>query len=170
MKFLFTIFFLLVIQETLFSAIADRKFIENTCKGTPNYDLCLSIILADPKSEKADLTGLALILVAGVEHKGDETIKQIKDMKSSRPELGPALDYCAQVYDTVVKVNVPEANDALKLGNPKFGEDGMADSAVESQACERSFKEHGMTSPMTEQNKAVENVANVARAIIRMLL
>nr|GEX65898.1 pectinesterase inhibitor [Tanacetum cinerariifolium] len=166
MKFLSTIFFLLVVQETLFSAIADRKFIENTCKGTPNYDLCLSTILADPKSEKANLTGLALIAVAGVEHKGDETIKQIKDLKSSKPELRPALDYCTQVYHTIVKVDVPMANDALKLGNPKFGEDGMADSAVETQACERSFEEHGMTSPMTKQNKAVEAVANVARAII----
>ncbi|GJR36343.1 gypsy type transposase [Tanacetum coccineum] len=169
MKFLSTIFFLLVVQETLFSAIADRKFIENTCKGTPNYDLCLSIILADPKSEKADLTSLALIAVAGVEHKGDETIKQIKDLKSSKPELRPALDYCTQVYHTIVKVDVPMANDALKLGNPKFGEDGMADSAVETQACEGSFEEHGMTSPMTKQNKAVEAVANVARAIIQNL-
>ncbi|GKB52881.1 cell wall/vacuolar inhibitor of fructosidase 1-like protein [Tanacetum coccineum] len=86
-----------------------------------------------------------------------------------RLELGPALDYCAQVYHTIVDVNVPMANDTLKLGNPEFGEDGMADSVVESQACERSFEEHGMSSPMTEQNKAVEVVANVARAIIHML-
>ncbi|PWA67564.1 pectinesterase inhibitor domain-containing protein [Artemisia annua] len=170
MKFLFTIFFLLVVQETLFLATADRKFIENTCKGTPNSHLCLSIILADPKSKNADLTGLALIAVARVEHEGKVTIKQINALKSSRPKLRPALDNCAQVYDAVVKVDVPMAKDALNLGNPKFGEDGMADSVVESQACERSFKQHGMTSPMTKQNKAVEAVANVARAIIRMLL
>ncbi|PWA67642.1 Pectinesterase inhibitor [Artemisia annua] len=170
MKLLFTIFFLLVVQETLFSATADRKFIENTCKGTPNYNLCLSIILADPKSEDAGLTGLALIAVARVKQEGEVTITQINALKSSRPELRPALDYCSQVYNAVVKVDVPMAKDALKHGNPKFGENGMADSAVESQACERSFKQHGMTSPMTKQNKAVEAVANVARAIIRMLL
>ncbi|PWA44418.1 Pectinesterase inhibitor [Artemisia annua] len=103
MKLLLTIFFLLVVQETLFSATADRKFIENTCKGTPNYDLCLSIILADPKSEDADLTGLALIAVTRVEQEGEVTITQINALKSSRPELRPALDYCAQVYNAVVK-------------------------------------------------------------------
>ncbi|XP_052620057.1 cell wall / vacuolar inhibitor of fructosidase 1 [Lactuca sativa] len=166
-----TILFLaLFFQETLFSAMADRQFIENTCKSTPSYNLCLSILLANPKSQNADLTGLALFVVDAVKNKGVKTLQQIDSLKKSMPELTPTLMQCGDVYKIVVGVDVPLTINALNLGNPKFGEDGMADTTIESQACERSFQEHGQTSPLTNMNKDMEDVANVARAIIRMLL
>ena len=70
----------------------------------------------------------------------------------------------------VVKADVPSAIQALDGGQPKFAEDGMADTVVEAEACERSFSGRGQKSPLTQMNKDIENVANVARAIIRMLL
>nr|KAJ0197672.1 hypothetical protein LSAT_V11C700365600 [Lactuca sativa] len=147
-----TILFLAILfQETLFLAMGDRQFIENICKGTPSYNLCLSILLANPKSQDANLTGLALIVVDAVKNEG-------------------TLMQCGDVYNTIMNVNVPLTINALNLGNPKFGEDGMADTTIESQTCERSFKEHGQTSPLTNMNKDMEDVANVARATIRMLL
>ncbi|KAD4384597.1 hypothetical protein R6Q59_011264 [Mikania micrantha] len=164
------LFTLLLLQETLFSAMADRKFIENTCKGTPSPKLCLKILLADPKSQHEDLTGLALIGVDAVKDIGVKIIQQVVALKKSRPELKPAIDHCADVYHAVVDADVPSANEALHLGQPMFAEDGMADSAVESQSCERSFGEDGQMSPMTDSNNAMNDVANVVRAIIRMLL
>ncbi|KAI3522649.1 hypothetical protein L1887_00597 [Cichorium endivia] len=164
------LFLVLLFQENLFSATADRLLIENTCKGTPSYNLCLSILLADPNSQNADLTGLATIVVYAVKNNGYQTLQQIVALKKSQPELTAALTQCGEVYKAVVDVDVPLSINALNLGNPKYAEDGMADTAVESQACERSFQDHAQTSPMTNANKAMEDVANVARAIIRMLL
>ncbi|XP_024964167.1 cell wall / vacuolar inhibitor of fructosidase 1-like, partial [Cynara cardunculus var. scolymus] len=105
------------------------KFIQDTCKSTPNYDLCVKIILADPKSQDADLTDLALIIVNAVKEK--------------------------------VTADVPEAVTALTQGNPKFAEDGIADCAVESQACESTFGQYGQASPMTNVNKDMEYLTNV---------
>ncbi|KVH87560.1 cell wall / vacuolar inhibitor of fructosidase 1-like [Cynara cardunculus var. scolymus] len=169
---LFTIvFLLLVLQETiLFSAMADMKFIQDTCKSTPNYDLCVKTILADPKSQDADLTNLALIVVNAIKEKGINTINYVKSLESDRPELKSPLEYCANVYNAIVTADVPEAVTALTQGNPKFAEDGVADCAVESQACESTFGQYGQASPMTNMNKDMGDLANVARALIRMLL
>ncbi|MFS8004132.1 putative pectinesterase inhibitor domain, Cell wall/vacuolar inhibitor of fructosidase [Helianthus anomalus] len=164
------LFLLFLLQQTLLSAMADIQLIKNTCKGTPSPDLCLKILLAEPKSQNADLTGLALIGVDAVNNKGLEILKQIVDLKKSRPELRPALDQCAEVYHAVVEADVPSSRDALRGGMPKFAEDGMADSAVEAQVCERRFGEHGHASPMTGSNNVMHDAANVVRAIIRMLL
>ncbi|KAM0005633.1 putative pectinesterase inhibitor domain, Cell wall/vacuolar inhibitor of fructosidase [Helianthus debilis subsp. tardiflorus] len=161
---------LLLLQQTLLSAMADIQLIENTCKGTPSSSLCLKILLADPKSQNADLTGLALIGVDAVNNKGLEILEQIVALKKSRPELRPVLDHCAEVYHAVVDADVPSSRDALRTGVAKFAEQGMADSAMEAQVCEGSFGDHGRTSPMTGSNNAMHDVANVVRAIIRKLL
>ncbi|KAI3735163.1 hypothetical protein L6452_14652 [Arctium lappa] len=137
---------------------------------TPSYDLCLKTVLADPKSKDADLTGLALIVVDAVKVKGINTINYIKGLENSRPDLKTVLDYCADVYNTSVTVDVPLAVTALSEGNPKFGEDGIVDVTVESQACESTFGQYGQRSPMTSVNQDMEDLANVARAMIRMLL
>ncbi|XP_024966613.1 cell wall / vacuolar inhibitor of fructosidase 1-like [Cynara cardunculus var. scolymus] len=151
--------------------MADRKFIESVCRSTPSTNLCLKTVLADPKSKDADLTGLALIIVYAVKDKGNKIIHQIKTLeKHGRPELRPVLKYCERVYNTAVTVDVKLAVDALTLGNVKFGENGMADVVVESRSCEDTFDQYALKSPMTEINKGMEDIANVARAIIRMLL
>nr|XP_043614195.1 cell wall / vacuolar inhibitor of fructosidase 1-like [Erigeron canadensis] len=167
----FTILFVFVIlQETLNLAMADQKFIEDTCKNTPDYDLCMSILLADPRSKDGDITALSLIGVAAIKNKGVQIMKNVEDLKKSQPELGDALDYCKKMYHAVVKVDVPLANQALRLGQPKFAEDGVADSAVESQACESTFGQHGQQSPMTDMNNSMNILANVVRALVRNLL
>ncbi|KAF5772584.1 putative pectinesterase inhibitor domain-containing protein [Helianthus annuus] len=164
------LFLLFLLQQTLLSAMADLQLIKNTCKGTPSSSLCLKILLADPKSQNADLTGLALIGVDAINNKGLEILKQIVALKESRPELGPVLDHCAEVYLAVVDADVLSSRDALRTGMAKFAEQGMADSAVEAQVCEGSFGEHGHTSPMLGSNNAMIDVANVVRAIVHILL
>ncbi|XP_022004858.2 cell wall / vacuolar inhibitor of fructosidase 1 [Helianthus annuus] len=150
--------------------MTDRQFIENTCKGTPSPDLCLEIPLANRESENANLTGLALIGLDAVQDRGFEILRQVVDLKNSQPELTPTLDICTEVYNVVVDSDVQSSREALRGGLCKFAEDGMADSAVEAQACERSFGEHGQSSPITDSNNIINDVANVVRAIIRMLL
>ncbi|KAL4592442.1 hypothetical protein LXL04_005437 [Taraxacum kok-saghyz] len=119
--------------------MADRQFIDNTCKGTPYDNLCLSILLPDLKSQNTDLTSLALIAVNAVKNRGIQTQQQIQALKNSRPEFTATLVKCAEMYNALVTVDVPLSINALNGGDPKFAEGGMADSNLESLACERSF-------------------------------
>ncbi|KAI3792257.1 hypothetical protein L2E82_06132 [Cichorium intybus] len=164
------IFLSLHLFEAPLTAMGDRKLIESTCKATPSYNLCLSTLLSNPKSSSGDVSDLGLIMVGATRVKATQAIQHIKSLYRSHPELRRSLNQCAQMYMAVVKADVPSAIQALDGGQPKFAEDGMADTAVEAQACERSFSDGGHKSPVTVMNKGVENIANVARAIIRMLL
>ncbi|KAI3822336.1 hypothetical protein L1987_09925 [Smallanthus sonchifolius] len=170
MKFHLLILLSIHLLQTPFITTGDRSLIESTCRATPSYNLCMSTLLTNPKSSTGDVSELGLIMVGATKAKATRAIQQIKSVYRSRPDLRRALNECAQMYIAVVQADVPSAVQALDGGQPKFAEDGMADTAVEAQACERSFIERGHKSPLTKMNKDIENVANVARAIIRMLL
>lgn len=142
--------------------------IESTCKNTPNYELCLSTLRSDPRSSSADVAGLGLIVVDAVKAKATSIVDTINKLKKSKPEYKHQLEDCSSRYNAILKADVPEAVEALTKGDPKFAEDGMADAAVEAQACENGFK--GSNSPLSYESKAVYNLSVVARAIIRMLL
>lgn len=150
-----------------------NDLVESTCKQTPNYDLCISSLRSDPKSSTADVRGLALIMVNVIKAKATETLNHINDLLKGGPGGGKdkqALSSCADGYSAILKADVPEATQALTLGNVKFAENGVSDAAVEANACERGFSSSGRTSPLTDVNKNMNEICNVARAIVRMLL
>ncbi|XP_022883514.1 cell wall / vacuolar inhibitor of fructosidase 1-like [Olea europaea var. sylvestris] len=119
------------------------------------------------KSINEDVAGLGLIMVAAVKAKAKETMKAITKLKVSRPELRIALNDCSDRYNAILVGDVPEAEQALR-GNPKFAENGMADSSIEAVACEENFKK--VKSPLTGFNNKMRDLSDVARAIIRNLL
>ncbi|CAI9776184.1 unnamed protein product [Fraxinus pennsylvanica] len=145
----------------------DQNLIKTTCRNTPNYQLCISTLRADPTSINEDVAGLGLIMVAAVKAKAKEAMEAIKKLKVSGPELRNALNDCSGRYKAILVGDVPEAEKALQ-GNPKFAENGMADSSIEAIACEQNFKK--VKSPLTGLNNAMRDLSDVARAIIRNLL
>lgn len=145
----------------------DENLIQTTCRNTPNYQLCISILKANPTSIKEDVAGLGLIMVAAVKSKAKQTMKAISNLKVSRPELRYALNDCSDRYNAILVGDVPVAEAALR-GNPKFAENAMADSSIEAVACEQNFKK--VRSPLTGFNNGMRGLADVARAIIRNLL
>ncbi|KAL2470250.1 Cell wall/vacuolar inhibitor of fructosidase 1 [Abeliophyllum distichum] len=145
-----------------------QNLIETTCKNTPNYQLCIYTLRAHPGSINTDVEGLGLVMVYAVKAMAKEARDAIKKLKGSRPELRNALNECTKGYNAILEADVPEAVEALTKGEPKFAENGMADSSVETVLCEDRFK-HGK-SPLTRMNKAVRDLSDVARAIIRNLL
>lgn len=142
--------------------------IDNTCKHTPNYQLCVSILRSDPKAPGADVTGLALIMVNSLNSKSSSALKVIEELLKTKPKLKVPLTECSKKYKFVIEYDVSVAIEALLKGNPKFGEDGMNDAGVEIQLCEDGFKPS--SSPLTRVNKEAKDVAAIAAAIIRLLL
>jgi len=141
--------------------------IEQTCRRTPFYDVCISSLKSKPRSSGADVTGLALTMVDVLKTKATETLNHIKALLHGSPKLKRSLRSCADSYKAIIEGDVPEAIEALKKGNPKFAEQGANDAADEATSCEGRFSGR---SPLTDMNKAVHDVAAVAAAIVRNLL
>ncbi|KAG9139404.1 hypothetical protein Leryth_017320 [Lithospermum erythrorhizon] len=159
----------LMILNLLFLGSENVNLIDNTCKNTPNYNLCISVFLEDPRSSSADIRGLGLIVIDALKSKAEETANFIDTLKTTSPGLRSPLNRCAILYFAVLKADIPEAVEALSKGVPKFAEDGVADAALEAQSCELAFGS-ASNSPLTDLNKSVVDLSNVARSIIRMLL
>ncbi|GAA0166088.1 hypothetical protein Leryth_011344 [Lithospermum erythrorhizon] len=152
----------------LLASQINADIVDSTCKGTPNYKLCVDILRKDPRSSTADIKGLALITVNALQAHTIETLGKIKNLRKSMPGLEVTLSGCKKNYDVVVNYDIPEAFEGLQKGNAKFAESGVADAAVEAELCEGSFG--GSKSPLNEANKLEGEIANVARQIIRKLL
>ncbi|XP_010549010.1 PREDICTED: cell wall / vacuolar inhibitor of fructosidase 1 [Tarenaya hassleriana] len=157
-----------VVVMTMMSGVrSDEVFIEKTCKQTPNYNLCVSLLKSDPRGSSADTTGLALILVDHIKATATETLKKISRLYKKRRELREPLVSCTSKYKAILEADVPSAVEALSKGVPKYAEDAVVDAGVEASICERGF--HGK-SPLTALTKSLEDISDVARPIVRMLL
>lgn len=143
----------------------DLKLIEETCKRTPKPNLCLQLLKGDPRAPSADIAGLALILVDVIKAKANEAEKTIKQLLKQGGNK-KALSECAVDYKGILILDIPQATRAVR-GDPKFADDAVSDCAVEADICENRFNGK---SPLTHVNNGMRDVANVARAIIRILL
>lgn len=144
--------------------------IQKTCKQSPNYNLCVSSLQSDPRSSKANVQGLALIMVDAVKAKAKETLNHIHGLLKQSPKPGDQqhLSSCGDNYNAILEGDIPEAIEALRTGNYKFAEQGTNDAANEADSCEKKF--YSGTSPLTDFNKLVHDVAAITAAITRILL
>ncbi|CAJ2654066.1 unnamed protein product [Trifolium pratense] len=145
------------------------NLIQQTCKQTPNYEICIQYLKSDPRSSDADITGLALIMVDIIKSKANTTLNKINQLikKKQEPSQKEALNSCAGRYKAILVADVPKSVAALKQGDPKFAEDGANDAAVEATTCENGFKGK---SPLSNENIAMHDVAAITAAIVKQLL
>jgi pectinesterase inhibitor-like protein len=145
------------------------NLIQQTCKQTPNYAICIQYLKSDPKSSAADLTGLALIMVNIIKSKANTALNKINQLikEKQEPNQKEALNSCAGRYKAILVADVPKSISALKQGDPKFAEDGANDAAVEATTCENGFKGK---SPLSDENIAMHDVAAITAAIVKLLL
>ncbi|CAN0855286.1 Cell wall / vacuolar inhibitor of fructosidase 1 [Linum grandiflorum] len=149
------------------SAESNTPLIKQTCKRTPDYALCVSL-LSTRAAKATSVKSLALAMIDVVKAKATATLKEIEWLFANEPSLKDPLTACANMYRVIVDDDVSVAINAVRLGDPKFGEGAMNDAGNEADSCERGFEQG--ESPLTELNKAVRKVADVASAIIRVLL
>ncbi|KAL1214146.1 Cell wall / vacuolar inhibitor of fructosidase 1 [Cardamine amara subsp. amara] len=156
-----------VIIVTIMMMVTEGNKIELTCKATPDFNLCVSLLKSDPKGVSADTSGLALIIINKIKELATKTMNEINGLYKTRPELKQALDECSRRYKTILNAGVPQAIEAFTKGNPKFGERGMVDAGVEASKCEEGFKGK---SPLTSLTKSMQATSNVGSVIVKMLL
>lgn len=166
MKISISLIIFTIITTTTDQTYGISNLIETTCKNTPNYRLCINTLMANQGGAATDVAELGLIMVGAVKAKSREALSAVKKLSRNRKVSVEALQRCKDAYEAVVDADVPEAEGSVR-GNPKFAENGMADAAVEADNCDGAF---GGKSPLSGVNRAVRELAVVARAIIRNLL
>lgn len=157
-----------ILALAIFVPLSSCDLIHSTCRKTPNFQLCASILRSNPNSGSADVRGLGLIMVGSLESKATSALHTIRQLLRTKPHLKIPLIECSKKYSFILKYDVTEAYEALRLGDPKFGEESMNDSAMVAQECEDCFKR--FPCPITSVNKDAHDISAVAAAIIRLLL
>ncbi|KAJ1403053.1 Pectinesterase inhibitor domain [Sesbania bispinosa] len=145
----------------------DETLIVNTCKKTPNYNVCFQSLKG---STGADVTGLAQTMVRVMKARANDALNKIHELQrvgAGGPKQKRALSSCASKYNAILIADIPQATEALQKGDPKFAEDGANDAANEATYCESEFSGK---SPLTKQNNAMHDVAAVTASIVRLLL
>ncbi|XP_048137543.1 cell wall / vacuolar inhibitor of fructosidase 1-like isoform X1 [Rhodamnia argentea] len=178
MKALVCFLLLLLLLATLPSPTRSFEFparemadlIDQTCRLTPFYDLCISSLRSDPESGAADVRGLARIMAGSVLATASRTLDRIQELlgQAPDPETERPLAYCAELYIPVVKYTLPQAIEALGKGQLGFAVYGLSDAGKEAEECEKNLSGQG-GSPVTEGNELVRNLVDVAVAIIEIL-
>lgn len=154
----------------------NNNFIDETCRATPYYSLCLTTLQSDPRTYEAKegddyITILSLVMVDAVKLKSIEIIKELKDLEKSHPEWRGPLSQCYVAYNAVLRADVTVAVDALKKGVPKFADHSMDDVVVEAQTCEFSFNYYNkLENPISNLSKDIIELSKVTKSIIKMLL
>lgn len=140
---------------------------KDVCKQTPNFDLCVSSLRSDPKSSSADVHELTLIMANIMEAKATKTLNHFKDLLKEGSGDRDALVSFAGSYFAILKVLAQPiealTNSAYEIAEEKFG-----DVVILANSSELGFSPG--SSPLTDMNKDMHDVTEVARAIVRLLL
>ncbi|XVE82300.1 hypothetical protein DITRI_Ditri15bG0137100 [Diplodiscus trichospermus] len=165
------IFFLHLLLTISLPSIQCGDLVDQICKKTPFYDLCISTLRSNTNTNGSDVKGLASVMADTLLANATDTLSYIRAQinQTSDPQMERALAYCAELYIPVVKYNLPQAIDALSKGQFAFASDGLSDAAKQADACEKKFS--GSTkSPLSDRNKLLHGLSDVAVAIVKILL
>ncbi|KAF5727081.1 cell wall / vacuolar inhibitor of fructosidase 1-like [Tripterygium wilfordii] len=151
------------------SIIDSGNIVEQTCRQTPYYDLCVSTLRSNPRSHNANIEELAQIMVDELDSTATNTLRHIRQLLQSGMDQSTqeALRSCAERYRVIVRGDVPEAIEAISKGDYKYAEQGTFDAATEARSCERGFSRG--RSPLSNQNRQVHDTSLVAAAIVKAM-
>ncbi|KAM7277860.1 hypothetical protein ACFE04_004994 [Oxalis oulophora] len=168
-------FFLLLLLFTipLLQPIhCDESLIEEICKNTPFYDLCVASLQSDSQSLNSDVQGLSCIMAKDLLTNASELLNYIQVLIKGTADdlqLEKALANCAESYIPEVKYNLPQAIDAVNQGHYSFAGYVISDAGKQADSCEKGFKGSD-TSPLTDRNKIFRNLCDVAAAMLKMMV
>jgi pectinesterase inhibitor-like protein len=148
-----------------------NDLIEQTCKKTPNYALCIQYLKPYSSSSNASVNGLAIIMFGIMKDKALDTQGKIHtivaDILPRDPFVpkAPLLE-CNNLYESIIVADVTRAINALQ-GSPdlKLAESCANDAKSKANKCELKFKIGD--SPLTDENNDMNDVAILAAAIVR---
>ncbi|OAY27627.1 cell wall / vacuolar inhibitor of fructosidase 1 [Manihot esculenta] len=158
----------ILLLSTSLPLLQSSDLIQQICKKTPFYDLCVSSLT--PQNPITDVKALASTITTLVLSNATDTLSYIQELikQGADTQLQKPLANCAELYIPVVKYNLPQAIDALLRGQFGFTSYLLSDAGKQAKDCEKNFSGSDQ-SPLTERNKLVSNLCDVAVAILKLL-
>lgn len=152
---------------------SNGDFIDQICKKTPFYDLCVATLRSNPLAPKPDLQGVALVMVNNLLANASDTLNYIEGLikQTSDQQLEQALAFCAESYIPIVKYTLPQAADAVSQGRFGFASYCVSDAAKEISNCDKKFSGSAQNqSLLGDRNGTLQKLVGVASAIMKLLL
>ncbi|KAB2599280.1 cell wall / vacuolar inhibitor of fructosidase 1-like [Pyrus ussuriensis x Pyrus communis] len=142
----------------------NAALVDQTCKQTPNFDLCETLLRSDPRSLNAeDAKGLASIMVDIVQAKATKSMDKINGLLKSPGENQALFTSCIDNYNTIIDDDIPQASEAFSNDDNITAEDRLKDVTFEVDLCDKQFS--GPSNPLKDVNKDVHDAASIAAAI-----
>ncbi|XP_050219033.1 cell wall / vacuolar inhibitor of fructosidase 1-like [Mercurialis annua] len=167
-KFSILLLLLLILIRQQISHASDSDLIDQICKKTPFYDLCISSLT--PQNPIPDVKTVASTMANLVLSNATDTLTFIQELikQGADPQLQKKLANCAELYIPVVKYNLPQAMNALFRGKFGFTSYLLSDAGKQADACQKNFSDSD-EAPLSERNKLITHLCDVAVAILKLL-
>ncbi|XP_028760120.1 cell wall / vacuolar inhibitor of fructosidase 1-like [Neltuma alba] len=160
-------------QSSDLNTSSNGDFIDQICRKTPFYDLCIATLHSNPLTRKPDLKGAALVMVNNLLANTSDTLNYIEGLikQTSDQQLEQALAFCAESYIPIVKYTLPQAADAVSQGRFGFASYCISDAAKEINNCDKRFSGSAQNkSLLGDRNGVLQKLVGVASAIMKLLL
>lgn len=158
-----------------FTSTSKEDLVSTTCKKTLYFNLCISSLRSDPRSESSGLDGLAVIALNLSIGKGVDMLSYINYLKSElasngSPLMSSYLGDCLAVYSDAVQ-NLQDSVQALNDKSFDTLRSLVSAAMTDSETCEDGFKEMmgSISSPLSEQNKYFSRLCSNFLAITTLL-
>ncbi|XP_004517182.1 cell wall / vacuolar inhibitor of fructosidase 1-like [Cicer arietinum] len=149
----------------------NNDLVDQVCRKTPNYNLCISTLQSNPQAHNTDTKGIALIMVNDIVLNVNDTLKFTEGLikKSTDVGLQKKLDFCAETYIPLVKYVLPQAGDAVNQSRFKYASYSISYAGKEIGSCNNKFSA-STTSPLSDRNGTIQKLFDIASAILKLLL
>ncbi|KAH6786547.1 hypothetical protein C2S52_006099 [Perilla frutescens var. hirtella] len=156
----------------------DSDVVHKWCKITPNYDLCTSIIKADPRTQlKQSPNGMCVILRDRAVLEVIAADTAVSRYLNNKTKAGfnnygvECLQQCAKFYgDAIYDLDISDFAVINETTYTSLAEQvGSADDGP--KGCEECFTERPGTtsSPLTSQNHNIQNISLIILSILYLL-
>ncbi|CAK9187600.1 unnamed protein product [Ilex paraguariensis] len=150
---------------------ASGPLVTRVCRQAENPNFCFKSLGSDPRTETANLAGLAQIAIDLAIYNATGTSVKIHSLTlgTHDPRLRARYNKCAEYYQSAGD-NFQEAKNALKSGDysaVNVMATGSYDNAID---CENTFKQPpAYPSPLTNDNLNLRQLSYIVMIISKML-
>ncbi|XP_049387847.1 cell wall / vacuolar inhibitor of fructosidase 2-like [Solanum stenotomum] len=161
-----TVIFMLFFSFVTFSS---GDLIEDVCRTSSDFKVCINALRADPKSSSADKKGLVRILLQQCLTKAKNIYNEVANLLEQAKEhvLIQCLQICKENYDSAIDV----ATTAIKDfdANDFFGAKITVSAVVScADTCEESFTEPPIrTSPTKSKSEDLMNFVGLTLSLVK---
>lgn len=158
------------------AAAARVTLIQNTCKKTKYYDLCVASLKSDPTSQAADAKGLAAIMIGVAISNANATSSFLSSLVTSTtandPTTAKLLKDCADKY-TLSAISLQDSVQDLSMESYDYAYMNVLAAQDYPNACHNAFKRSlGRVAYPTELSRredSLRRMCDVAISIIDVL-